>query len=123
MLSMVEKLDILDQVLHSLKSRDDISSSTESQHSTSKPWWKLLPEETRYKDTGCELFPSCLNCPLPHCVYDQPWGKQRFLQKEMVNNIMVLSKQKKMTYDQIAAIFNISTRTVRRYLSTYASRL
>lgn len=25
-----------------------------------------------YKDQGCSLAPSCLNCPLPQCRYDAP---------------------------------------------------
>lgn len=25
-----------------------------------------------YADTGCELAPSCLRCPLPACRYDLP---------------------------------------------------
>lgn len=25
-----------------------------------------------YKDQGCSLAPSCLNCPLPRCRYDAP---------------------------------------------------
>jgi hypothetical protein len=23
-------------------------------------------------DKGCEVSPSCLRCPLPQCVYDEP---------------------------------------------------
>ena len=34
-----------------------------------------LPEHARYKDTGCELSPSCLRCPLVRCQYDaRPLG-------------------------------------------------
>lgn len=31
-----------------------------------------LPENTRYRDDGCNLSPSCLRCPLPQCKYDPP---------------------------------------------------
>ena len=31
-----------------------------------------LPEHIQYRDTGCDLSPSCLNCTLPLCRYDQP---------------------------------------------------
>lgn len=27
-----------------------------------------------YKDEGCDLAPSCLNCPFPACRYDMPKG-------------------------------------------------
>lgn len=25
-----------------------------------------------YKDTGCDIHPACLTCPLPRCRYDLP---------------------------------------------------
>ena len=31
-----------------------------------------LPENYNYRDTGCELAPSCLECPLAVCKYDDP---------------------------------------------------
>ena len=31
-----------------------------------------LPEGTDFTDGGCNLAPSCLNCPLPLCKYDMP---------------------------------------------------
>ena len=33
-----------------------------------------LPEVHRYEDTGCDVAPSCLRCPLPMCRYDHPQG-------------------------------------------------
>jgi hypothetical protein len=30
-----------------------------------------LPEFLAYPDTGCEVAPSCLHCPLPVCVLDR----------------------------------------------------
>ncbi len=35
------------------------------------------PEYYHYEDTGCEVSPSCLNCPLPQCKYDDPVWFQR----------------------------------------------
>ncbi|MGI8553711.1 MAG: hypothetical protein ACR2PL_23420 [Dehalococcoidia bacterium] len=32
------------------------------------------PEHVVYRDTGCEVAPSCLNCPLTVCRYDLPGG-------------------------------------------------
>ena len=34
----------------------------------------LPPEYCRYRDEGCELADSCLNCPLSKCIYDEPGG-------------------------------------------------
>ena len=39
-------------------------------------WWETrarrdaLPEGTTYIDTGCDLSPSCLECPFARCRYD-----------------------------------------------------
>ena len=38
----------------------------------------LPPEYCKYRDEGCEFAKSCLNCPLPRCIYDEPGGKQRW---------------------------------------------
>lgn len=31
-----------------------------------------LPERCHYQDEGCRAYPSCLKCPLPRCIYDEP---------------------------------------------------
>ena len=36
----------------------------------------LPPEYCHYRDEGCEFADSCLNCPFPQCIYDEPRGKQ-----------------------------------------------
>ena len=36
-----------------------------------------LPENTRYKDDGCDVSSSCLGCPLAKCRYDDPGFLQR----------------------------------------------
>jgi hypothetical protein len=36
-----------------------------------------LPEHADYRDTGCELSPSCLRCPLARCKYDDPAAARR----------------------------------------------
>ena len=35
---------------------------------------EALPENAEYRDTGCELAPSCLSCPFVRCRYDYPDG-------------------------------------------------
>ncbi len=41
----------------------------------------LPPEYCRYRDEGCDLADSCLDCPFPQCIYEQPRGRgiYRFL--------------------------------------------
>ena len=77
--------------------------------------WDLLPEEFLYEDNGCELFPSCLNCPFPDCLEEEPWGKERFLKRRRAERMMELKKEGK-SVKEIARIFEVSPRTVQRWL-------
>lgn len=31
-----------------------------------------------YRDTGCQVHPSCLSCPLPQCIYDTARSQQEY---------------------------------------------
>ena len=77
--------------------------------------WDLLPEEFPYEDKGCELFPSCLNCPFPDCLEEEPWGKERFLKRRRAERMMELKREGK-SVKEIARIFEVSPRTVQRWL-------
>ena len=77
--------------------------------------WDLLPDEFPYIDEGCELAPSCLNCPFPRCVKEEPWGKEKFLKRRRAERMLELKKEGKSTAE-IARIFEVSTRTVQRAL-------
>ena len=76
----------------------------------------LPPEYCHYKDEGCELAKSCLNCPFPGCIYDEPGGKQRLLKRQRDREIVRLFKQEKKGVKELAVIFGISQRTVQRAL-------
>jgi hypothetical protein len=82
---------------------------------TSESIWDLLPEDFPYEDQGCELFPSCLNCPFPHCIKEEPWGKEKFLKTKRARRMMTLKKEGKDN-EEIARIFRVSVRTVQRWL-------
>ena len=77
--------------------------------------WDLLPEEFPYEDKGCEVFPSCLNCPLPYCLEEEPWGKEKFLKTKRAERMKELREEGK-SVKEIARIFEVSTRTVQRWL-------
>jgi len=82
--------------------------------------WDLLPEEFPYQDKGCELFPSCLNCPFPDCLKEEPWGKERFLKRRRARRMLEL-KQEGKSLREIARIFEVSPRTVQRWLKVIES--
>jgi len=76
----------------------------------------LLPEYYHYRDEGCEFAKSCLDCPFPKCIYEQPGGRQRWLKrlrdKEMARVFTTEGKGAK----ELALRFGVSQRTVQRAL-------
>ncbi len=81
----------------------------------SKLTWDLLPDEFPYEDKGCELSSSCLNCPFPSCLEEEPWGKERFLKRRRAERMTELKREGK-SVQEIARIFEVSLRTVQRWL-------
>ena len=74
-----------------------------------------LPETTNYIDTGCELAPSCLECPLALCKYDDPHTRVRS-NKVMRNTEILRLYRSGVKISNIAAQVNISERTVYRVI-------
>lgn len=70
-----------------------------------------LPEETVYEDTGCDLAPHCLDCPIPACRYDLGPGEARRIQRMLTIDTLLAQGQ---TYADAAAALGVSERTVRR---------
>ena len=77
----------------------------------------LLPEEIDWRDEGCSVFPSCLSCPLPRCLEEQPRGQQR-LRMTARNERMVELRRGGKSVSQIADLFGVSQRTVQRALKS-----
>jgi DNA-binding NarL/FixJ family response regulator len=73
------------------------------------------PEYTRYSDTGCELYPSCLECPLPWCAQEVPGGVNK-IKLSRRNERIVAQAEKGKTARQIASRFGLSVRSVQRIL-------
>ncbi len=75
-----------------------------------------LPEFCQYKDEGCDLASSCLQCPFPQCIYEQPGGKQRWLKKLRSREITRLFTSEGKGIKELAIKFGVSQRTVQRAL-------
>ncbi len=74
---------------------------------------KGLPENYDYTDTGCDLAPSCLECPLALCKYDDPnWGRRN--RTVMRDQEIVRLRGQGLKVSQIAKIAKTSERTVYR---------
>jgi len=76
----------------------------------------LPPEYCQYNDTGCEFGETCLNCPLPICVYEEPGGKQGFLKRNRALEMARLFHNESKSVKELAVLFDVSTRTVQRAL-------
>ncbi len=77
-----------------------------------------LPEYTDYADTGCDLYPSCLGCPLPRCRYEEPGGAPAMLRGGRDASILRLAAQDGLSVDRLAEMFGLSRRTIFRVLRT-----
>ena len=76
----------------------------------------LPPEFCRYHDEGCESASSCLNCPLPLCVYDEPGGRQRLLKRQRGQEMVRMYTTEGKGVKELAETFKVSQRTVQRAL-------
>jgi len=76
----------------------------------------LPPEYCHYRDAGCELADSCLNCPFTKCVYDEPGGKQRWLKRLRAREMARLFTTEGKGIKELAIMFGVSQRTVQRAL-------
>jgi hypothetical protein len=75
-----------------------------------------LPEFTRYHDEGCDLYPSCLTCPLPRCRYDKPGGVRAIFNVRRDREILQLRRRQGLPVDTLARRYGVSRRTVFRIL-------
>jgi len=75
-----------------------------------------LPENLCYRDEGCDLSPSCLNCRLPVCRYDHPGSTRRLRTLGRDEEIVRLRRRDRLPIDALARRFHVSRRTVFRIL-------
>ncbi len=73
----------------------------------------LPPERCQYRDEGCHLYPSCLECPLPHCIYDEESGLRRRHKRARDQEVLHLYRQGQQAAE-LARRFGISERSVYR---------
>ena len=77
----------------------------------------LPPEYCHYRDEGCEFATSCLNCPFPQCLYDEPRGRQRWL-KDSRNREINRLFDGGWGVKELAQLFGVSKRTIQRALKS-----
>lgn len=72
--------------------------------------------EALHRDTGCEVAPSCLSCPLPACIHDAPGSLRRIFVSQRQDRIARL-KATGASINAIAETERVSRRTVFRLLA------
>ena len=75
------------------------------------------PVIDHYEDKGCEVAPTCLECPLPRCKFDDmEWfGKYRRMARDL--RMASIIDQEGLSITDAAERFSITPRTVFRVLS------
>ena len=82
-----------------------------------RPRRDALPEHTSYADTGCDLHPSCLTCPMVRCRYDEPGGARSLLSAGRDGEVLALQAKGSVTVEAIARQIGVSRRTIFRILA------
>lgn len=72
-----------------------------------------LPEFCHYRDEGCEVSPSCLNCPLAACIYEERGGRRRFVRDGRNAEIKKLYR-KGLGTEALSRRFGLSRRSIQR---------
>ncbi len=76
-------------------------------------------ELTEYKDEGCEAFASCLSCPLPRCLEEQPAARKKWLKQARDRQVIDHWKKSANTAETARAT-GLSQRTVQRIVQSEA---
>ena len=78
----------------------------------------LLPEFCCYQDEGCELAPSCLNCPFPRCADEFPQGRKKLTKIVWDREILRLRTVEKKRVKELMKQFNLSRRSITTALAS-----
>lgn len=93
--------------------REISDEENEINHENSGNGRDLRPEFSHYRDEGCEHADACLECPFERCLYDEPWGRQRWLKGMRKREIRRLAAAG-WSARELAMLFGVSQRTVQR---------
>ena len=69
-----------------------------------------------YEDTGCALYPRCLECPFPDCIADSIPSLLIYAKRAEARELA----EQGMSKIEIARKLGVAERTVKRYLDTFS---
>ena len=61
-----------------------------------------------FPDKGCSVAPSCLNCPLPFCRYDDPDGYISWRQKQRRAQVQTVLSKTPSRVDRQALVLELA---------------
>ena len=83
----------------------------------------MLPDGVPYRDTGCEINPSCLRCPLARCQFDEPESERRKLIIDARDReIAFIRRRHGATIKELASTYGLARRTVFRIIAERRAR-
>ena len=72
-----------------------------------------LPDRVDYRDEGCDLFSSCLRCPLARCQFDVPEQQRRRVRLDARDReIAILRDRHHAPIALLATTYGLNRRTV-----------
>lgn len=77
-----------------------------------------LPENTNYRDDGCDISASCLTCPLPVCKFDNPGWVRRASRHRRDESVVRARRSEGLGVVELADRFQLSSRTIHRILQS-----
>ncbi|UCC60741.1 MAG: helix-turn-helix domain-containing protein [Dehalococcoidia bacterium] len=80
------------------------------------PFADPLPDYFEYCDEGCDLFPSCLECPLPRFRYDEQAEGRRTTTSLRDHELIRQRYHEGKSIAELAGSFGVSKRTVQRII-------
>ena len=75
---------------------------------------RVSPKSACLPDTGCEVSPTCLDCPLSQCKLDDPDWYRYWLLRTKHLAISQAIERDGLTVESAASRFGVTTRTIRR---------
>jgi hypothetical protein len=76
----------------------------------------LPPELIQYRDEGCDMAPTCLECPFPRCLEEDARARTRRLRYLRDTEISDVFESGDRQVEELAGMFGVSSLTVRRAL-------
>lgn len=74
-----------------------------------------------WQDTGCDLHPACLSCPLPRCRYDEPYDRHAEERADCDAHVLAALAEG-VPRNEVMERFNISNRTLLRVIQQRRSQ-